>query len=208
MAKVDDFKSPPCRVSYAQNLFEARAVEEGGKKKFGCTLIFEAKDKGELEKILAQAITAEWGDKGLERARSGLIKSPILAGDGKEARNKTTGEIHPGLGADKVFIRVSSLYEPQVRYKSANVPAKYGAGPDEIKSGDYGFAVLNAFAWNNPKSGDGVSFGIQYFQKTRDGESLGGTGGVDVDKYFEKIADTGAAPAAAQTGAGAGGLFG
>jgi hypothetical protein len=207
MAKSEDFKSPPCRVSYAQNLFEARALEEGKPKKFGCSLIFDVKDKPALEKVLAGVIVAEWGEKGIERAKAALIKSPILAGDGKEARNKTTGEVHPGLGADKCFIRVSSLYEPAVRYKSQNVPAKYGNGPDEIKSGDYGFAVLNAFAWHNDKSGDGVSFGIQYFQKTADGESLGGTGGVDVGQYYEKIADTGAAPAAT-AGAGAGGLFG
>jgi hypothetical protein len=164
-----------------------------------------------INNAMAEAIVAQWGEKGLERAKAGLIRSPILAGDGKEARIKKgdrAGEIHEGLGADKFFIRVATRLEAPVRYRSAVIPATFGAGDDQIKSGDYGFAVLHAYTWSNSKNGDGVSFGIDYLQKTRAGDSLGGTGGaVDPEKFFEKIEDQGEAPAETK-GAGAGGLFG
>lgn len=205
-ARSEDFKAPPCVVSYAQSLFKPRSQEEGKAPKYGATLIYPNASKAMLEKIVAEVIVAEWGVAGLERAKKGLIKSPFLAGDGKEARNKTTGELHPGMGPDVFFIRVSANEDrpPVVRYKNPNVPATQ----DEVYSGCKGFAVLNAFAWNNPKNGDGVSFGIQYFQKTGDGERLGGSGGIDPEKWHEKIADEGDAPSETKQGEGAGGLFG
>lgn len=204
-ARSEDFKTPPCRLSFAQSLFKARA-QEGGKPKYGCTLIFPKEARAALEKHVAEVIKAQWGEKGIEKARNGMIKSPFLAGDGKEARNKTTGELHPGMGPDVFFIRVQANEDrpPVVRYKDPNIPATQ----EEVYSGCYGFAVINAFAWNNPQNGDGVSFGIQYFQKTKDGERIGGSGQVDPEKWHEKIEDQGDAPQETKQGAGAGGLFG
>lgn len=203
-ARSEDFKTPPCRVSYAQQLFKARSQEDGKPKKFGATLIFSLEHKAALEAEVAKVIKAQWGPEGFEKAKKGLIKSPFLPGDGKEARSKATGDLHPGMGPDVFFIRVQANEDrpPVIRYKSANIPAT----EEEVYSGCYGFAVVNAFAWHNPQNGDGVSFGISYFQKTRDGDRLGGSGGVDVDKYYEKIEDTGDAPDVG--GGGAGNLFG
>jgi hypothetical protein len=220
MATSAQFKTPPARLSYVQNMFTrvARKQDDGSptKDKNGnpvteqqVTLIFDTSaDRSAFDNAVKEAIVAEWGDKAIEMAKSGLIRTPYLKGDGKEARNKTTGEIHPGLGADKWFIRVATRVEVPVRFRSPNIPAKFGAGEDEVKSGDYGFAVLHAYTWDNAKNGKGVSFGIDYLQKTRAGESLGGTGGVNVDDYFESVTDEGAAPAATSGGAGAAGLFG
>lgn len=205
-ARSEDFKTPPCRVLYAYNLFKTRKNEEGGKEKFGCSLVFANEHRPTLEKIVAGVIVEQWGEKGLERASQGLIKSPFLAGDGKEARNKQTGEINAGFGPGLFFIRPSANADrpPVVRFRSATIHAT----EEEVYSGCRGFAVLNAFAWNNPKNGDGVSFGIQYFQKTGDDEKIAGSGGVDPEKWHEKIEDKGAAPESTQNGAGAGGLFG
>lgn len=224
MASSAQFKTPICRFSYVQNMFTrvARKDDNGNPvlDKTGkpvteqqCTLIFDKSvDMTAFNKAMAEAISAEWGDKGLERAKNGLIRSPILAGDGKEARVKKgdkAGEIHEGLGPDKFFIRVATRLEAPVRFRSQNIPATFGMGDDQIKSGDYGFAVLHAYTWSNSKNGDGVSFGIDYLQKTRAGESLGGAGGgVDVGSVYEAIPDEGAAPAETKTGAGAAGLFG
>jgi len=205
-ARSEDFKTPPCRLSFAQNLFVARAQEEGKPKKYGCTLIFDLKDRAALEKQVAAVIREQWGDKGLERAKNGNVKSPFLSGTGKEARNKATGELHPGMGEGVFFIRVQANEDrpPVVRYKDPNIPAT----AEEVYSGCRGFAVVNCFAWSHPTNGDGVSFGIQYFQKTGDDERLGGSGAIDPEKWHEKIDDEGEAPAETQGGAGAGGLFG
>lgn len=202
-----DFKTPECRVSYAQNLFKPQdKTRDDGTvvQQYGCSLIFPDSARRVLEDVVAEVIKGQWGDRGIQMAKDGLIKSPFLSGTGKEARNKQTGELHPGMGEGLFFIRPSTQYEPVVRYKSVNIPAT----PEEVYSGCYGFAVLNAYAWHNKKNGDGVSFGIQYFQKLRDGDRLGGGGGVDASKYFEKIEDTGSAPEETKSGQGAGGLFG
>ncbi len=206
MARSEDFKTPLCRLSYAGGLFKARAAVEGAPKKFGCTLIFPKSARAELEKIVAQVILDEWKQPGIERAKKGLIKSPFLAGDGKEARNKSTGELHPGMSADVFFIRVQAGEErpPRVWFRDPNRQEN----EDVVFSGCFGKAILNAFAWHNAQSGDGVSFGLSGFQKLQDGERLGGSGGVDPTKWNETIADEGPTPESAKSGAGASGLFG
>ena len=206
MERSDDFKTPLCRLSYAGGLFKPRAAEEGGKEKFGCTLIFPKSDRAALEKIVGDLIVKAWGATAIEQAKKGLIKSPFLAGDGKEATNKKTGELHPGMGADVFFIRpgANADHPPAVRWKNPNQQETEAT----VYSGCKGKGVLNAFTWDHPKNGRGVSFGISMFQKLEEGERLGGSGGVDTDKFFEAVADEGPAPEATQGGAGAAGLFG
>ena len=203
MARGENFRAPDARISFAQDLFKPRK-NDAGTEKWGCTLIFDDKHKAVLEAEVAKVIQAEWGEKGLQRARDGLIKSPFLSGTGKEARNKNTGELHPGMGEGVFFIRPSSNNAVPVRFKDPNIQASQ----DDVFSGCYGFAVLNAYAWHNDQNGDGVSFGINYFQKLRDGERLGGSGGVDPNQWHETVEDAGEAPVETQGGAGAGGLFG
>lgn len=204
--RTPDFKTPECRLSYAGGLFKTRAQSEGGRETFNCTLIFPLSARAELEKHVAACIVGEWGEKGIARAKAGLIKSPFLAGDGKEARSKKTGEINPGLGADVFFIRPSAGKDrpPFVIWKSPNIQEAEA----NVYSGCYGKAVLNVWAWSHPTNGDGVSFGLQGFQKLREGEHLGGGGGADPEQYFEQVEDAGEAPASVTTGAGAAGLFG
>lgn len=200
LARGTEFRTPECRLSFAQGLFK-----KNDRGKYAPSLIFaKTVDRSALDKALRDVIVEAWGDKGLEKAKAGLIKSPFLAGDGKEARSKKTGDLHPGMGPDVFFIRPTTTIEPVVRYKSANIPAT----EQEVYSGCYGFAVLQAFAWNNDESGDGVSFGVNYFQKLRDGDRLAGSGGTDANQWFESIEDTGAAPEETKSGQGAGGLFG
>ena len=185
MARSDDFKSPPCRLAFSQGLFKPRAAADGAAKKYSCTLIFENKWRPQLEKVIGEIIVEQWGEKGLARAKAGGIKNPLLAGDGKEARSKQDGELHPGFGPGLFFIRCNANEDrpPIVRWNSKEIDAKQ----DEVYSGCYGFGVINCWAWNHPSSGDGVSFGIRMFQKTRDGESIGGISPLDIDKWYEHI---------------------
>lgn len=208
MARSDNFKTPECRLSYAQNLFNTRENKDDNGKvthKYQPNLIFPKSAKADLEKKVAEVIIAQWGEKGMDRAKAGKLRLPFLAGDGPEARNKE-GALNPGMGPDVFFIRPTANADrpPQVRYRDPNLQAT----PQEVYSGCYGKAVLNAFAWANAKGGEGVSFGIAMFQKLRDGESLGGGGPVKAEDYFETVPDSGAAPDATKSGDGAAGLFG
>ena len=204
--RSEDFKTPLARLSFAKGLFQTRAGEDDGKEKFGATLIFPLSDRPALEKIVGDLIIKAWGPEGIQQAKAGLIKSPFLKGDGKEARSKKTGELHAGMGPDVFFIRPSANadHAPVVIWKDRNKQETEAT----VYSGCYGKAVLNAFCWNNPKNGRGVSFGISMFQKLQEGERLGGSGGPDVDKWAEAVEDSGPAPESTQSGAGAGGLFG
>ena len=204
-ARSDNFKSPECRLSYAKGLWKPRKISETSTREaYGCTLIFPVSARPALEKIAAEVITTEWGDKGLERAKQGLIHAPFIAGDGPQARNKETGEIKTGLGPDVFFIRPTAgiEYPPQVRWRDPNLQMT----ENEVYSGCYGKAVLNIFSWHNSQQGDGVSFGIAMFQKLREGEKLGG-GGIEPDKWMEEVPDEGPATAT-EGGRGASGLFG
>lgn len=220
MASSAQFKTPICRFSYVQNMVNrvtkkddaGNVITRNGQPvtEQQCTLIFDAStDRTPFDNALREAIVAQWGEAGMERAKNGLIKLPYLKGDGPEARNKKTGELHPGMGADKWFIRVATQLEAPVRYRSQTIPVTLGSGDDQLKSGDYGFGVIHAFCWNNTKKGDGVSFGIDYLQKTKAGESLGGSGGgIDVETVYETVEDSGDAPPETKNGGGAASLFG
>ena len=184
--RTEAVKGPLMRLSYAQNLRKGRENDQGVMK-YGCTLILPKADAEGLRKLqamVAEVVKGEWGEKGVERFKSELIKNPILRGDGKEAKNKETGEINPGLGPDFVFIRATS--NEAVKVFNAKVqPASDG----EIVSGYWGYPVLNAYAWHNPQNGDGVSFGISMVQIVKEDEALGGSGAArDPNAYFETVA--------------------
>ncbi len=201
--RTDAVKGPLMRTSYAQSLRKGRENDQGVMK-FGCTLILpkaDAEGMKKLQAMIAEVVKGEWGDKGVERFKAGLIKNPILPGDGKEARNKETGEIHPGLGADFVFIRPTSN-EAVKTFNAKVLPAS----KEEIISGHWGYAAMNAYAWHNAENGDGVSFGISMFQFVKPDEVLGGEGaGRDPNAFFETVQTEGGGSVTG--GAGAGGMF-
>lgn len=202
--RTDTTKSPLMRISYAFSLYTGK-VNSQGVEKFGCTLILPKADTEglkKLQKMVADVVTGEWGEKGVERFKQGLIKNPILAGDGKEARNKESGDIHPGLGPEFVFIRPTS--NEAVKTFNAKVTP---ASKEEIISGHWGYAAMNAYAWHNAENGDGVSFGISMFQFVKADEVLGSDGaGRDPNAFFETVSTGGGSEGS--SGAGAADMFG
>ena len=87
-ARSENFRSPECRLSYAKGLWKPRKIGEGSSREaYGVTLIFPLSARPALEKVVAEVIVAEWGDKGMGRAKQGLIKLPFIAGDGTQAKN-------------------------------------------------------------------------------------------------------------------------
>lgn len=185
--RTNVFKSPLMRVAFAQGLFTSRTStrDDGSSiEKFDCTLILPLADKeglAVLQKAVAEVVMAQWGEKGLERFAKGFIKNPILKGDGKEAHDKE-GNLRAGLGPDICFIRVGSGKKPGV-YNHDVLPAK----EEDVRSGYWGYAALNAYAWHNAKNGDGVSFGIDMFQVVKPDEILGGSGRIDPSALFDRI---------------------
>lgn len=207
--RTELFRTPLCRLLFAKGLFTTGTYQNDPKAtpKYNPTFIFPNKDKKFFEPKLLEVLNKM--PDGLKRFKNELIRNPLLAGDGKEAKFKEgekAGEIKPGLGADVFFIRATAQADkpPAVWWKNPNVQEK----SDVVYDGCYGFAILNIYEW---KDGKGISFGVTGFQKSHDGERLfdgGGGGSLDKSKWHETIADEGAAPESTKSGAGAGGLFG
>lgn len=214
MARAQDIKLGLCRTSFVQTLFEPRAAEEGAALKYGCTLLIPKTDTQTLaalqNNIVEACVAANWGDaaKVTGMLKNGLIKMPVLDGDGPQGLNKKTGERHPGYEGH-YFVRVTSgeNFPPQIVDENVQKIASYD--PSRLKSGDHGYPVVSSFTWDHPKTGKGVTVGIGAFQKIKDGEALGGSGGVDTGKFFKsETVDGQNAPDETKGGAGAGGLFG
>ncbi len=204
-ARSEDTKTPLARVAFADGLFKLRE-KDNGRKEYQCTLLYpKGSDISSLTKLISQVAEEAWPGKAKALVESGVLKNPILDGDGPQGASKKTGERHAGF-AGQHFIRVASGedYRPKlVNQKVLPITSK-----DELKSGDYGFPVIHAMAWEDDKGGKGISFGISMFQKAKDGESLGGGGAGNPEEHFEAIPDEGDAPAETKKGDGAGGLFG
>lgn len=201
MFRTERFKGPLMRVSYAWQLFNPREASEASRGGYGCTLIMPKKgDWSSLQKAIKECVVGQWGDRGAEKWKAGLIKNPIIDGAGKEARNKDTGDLHPGMGEDVQFIRVQSGLQRKPQVFDPRVVLL--TDPDDCPSGSWGYPVLNAFTWHNDQNGDGVSFGIEMFQlvKKAEGEEvLGGGGRPKPEDFFEAVSggDEGDAPASA-----------
>ncbi|HEV2155451.1 ssDNA-binding protein [Bradyrhizobium sp.] len=208
-SRSEQFKTPALvRVAFSNGLFELQ-TDDRGNKSWTCSLLIPKSDSlAVYEKAALEAAAGEWGGeaKVKQLIKDKLIHNPILDGDGPQGKNKQTGESHPGFPGHW-FIRVKSgeNYPPALVDRKRLPVTKAGGA---IYSGCYGFAVLHVFTWENKEKGKGLTFGIDMFQAVKDGDRLGGGGGVDVEKWAEVIPDEGEAPASTKGGAGAGGLFG
>lgn len=189
---------PLARISYTPGLWKAN--DDG---KYSVTLIWPKTELKLLQSKVAEVITNQWGEKGVDRFKKGLIKNPILDGDGKSAMNKKTGELNPGMGPDVKFIRPWS--------KSAIKcfgPNGLPMDAQDIKSGWWGYPVLTAFAWHNAEQGDGVGFWISMWMHAKEDEVLGpDSSGGDPSKFFDTV-QTGDDGGASVGAGGAGDLFG
>lgn len=209
MARSEDLSTQKVgllgRFAFTQGLFGLQTTQSG-KKQWNVTILFpKTADLSPLHNLAAEAAKAEWGDKAIQMIKDGIIKSPFLDGDGKQGKSKKTGEPHMGFPSN-MFIRCTSGED--YRPKIVNGKLLPIVDKADLKSGDYGYAVLNAYTWENRENGKGVTFGISLVLKAKEGESLGGGGGGSAEDYFEKIEDEGDAPAETKSGAGAAGLFG
>ena len=206
--RSQDAKTPEAIISFSKDLFTAKTNDKGVKQ-YGCTLLFKkGTDLSGLVKLCLDACEQDWPGKAAGWLKDETIKSPFLDGDGKQGRSKSTGEPHKGYPGH-TFIRCTSgeAFKPKVFDRQRNPVFDV----ESVPSGSKVFAVVNAYTWDTTEQGKGVSFGVslvQVIEKATGDAILGGGGGPDPDKYFDAIADEGAAPKETKSGAGAGSLFG
>lgn len=161
-------RTPEFRVSFP-NLFTPRGFE-GQPAKYSVVMLFpKGADLSELKQLVKEAIEAKWPDpakrpKGLRNPfRDGNTEKPDM--DGYQ---------------DVTFVTASSKMRPGV--VDRNVKAILDE--NDVYAGCYACATVTAFAYD--KAGNrGVAFGLQNFQKLRDGDPFSGRSRAEDD--FEPL---------------------
>ena len=172
----EKIRTPVCRINWP-NLYEAKAVKEGQKKKWSATLIFDIEEiKSDPEalarfrKIKALADKAQreaWPND--EDLPENFI-SPFKDGVDKEDQD--------GFGEGKIFINVGRN-EITKKGNKNTPPAVFDqqvlpiSDPTRIYAGCHVRVTINAYNWEYMGK-CGVSFGFEAVQLVRDGEPFRG----------------------------------
>ena len=176
----DDYiLTPVARLAFP-HLFEKDMREINGKAvdKYTATLLFSKdEDLEPLKAVARRAIAEKWPNK--ER-RPRDLKTPFRDGDvdgiGSEG---TPWDGFPGT----IFIRVSTKFQPGI----VDQKVRPLTDPNKIYAGCYVRAQVHAYGYDN-MGNRGVSFGLDNVQFVRDGEKIGGGGGIDPTAAFDAVA--------------------
>lgn len=165
------------RLSYA-NLLKPSLVKgetDQEKARYSTSLLFNTKaDLGELIKLVDEAAKEKWG---ADYANKFRIKKPFLK---VEDYPKMSDLAESGF---TVMIRVSSKTKPEIRLAN-KMPATEG----DVYSGRWALITVNAFCYDHPTGGKGVSLGLQNVQLLDHDERLGGGRG-SADDQFENLGE-------------------
>ena len=157
------------RFSYC-HVFKAHSVEEGGRAKFGVSIIIDKKDTKLLKKIKDAIEVAKEEGKGKWGGKiPKVLKTPLRDGDEKE-----DDEAYEG----KFFLNANSNRKPGL----VDADMDEIIDPDEFYSGCYGRASMNFYAYNS-NGNKGIACGLSNLQKLEDGEKLGGGGSSAADDF-------------------------
>lgn len=157
------------RLSYV-HLFKPYAFQPGQEEKFSCTVLIPKTDMETMGRINAaieaakkKGIADKWGG-----ACPPIVPSPVHDGDGVKTDGTAYGPECKGHWV--INANAKADYPPEVVDANLNPIINQS----EIYSGIYGRVSLNFYAYTfNGKKGIGCGLGP--VQKTRDGESLGGS---------------------------------
>jgi hypothetical protein len=159
--------TPEARLSYPA-LFEARAMEEGQKKKFSAVLLFKKDaDLSELKEMVRQAGIKKWGPDQAKWPRP--FRSPFRLQDDKAKE----GVLPEGYTAGATFITVSTEQPPGVCGPDLSAIRQ----PNEIFAGCWVRCSVNAYCYGGPgtRFTAGIAIGLRNVQLLRRDKPLGGS---------------------------------
>lgn len=161
--------TPECRLSFPQ-LFVPKAPEPGKDPVYSATFLFALDaDMSELEKAARAAAVEKWGDKAKEMFQRQQLKWPI---------RDQASKAHLAGYSEGFFISARAAERPGV------VDARLNPimDPAEVFAGMIVRASLNAFAYDHPVGGKGVSFGLNNVMIVRsDGTRFDGRSKAEAD---------------------------
>ena len=142
-------------------------------------LALEVDSVKELEDAIVAAAVAEWGASAEKEYDEGKIDSPILEGDELAAKREAKGKSGDAYKG-KLVVRASTQFNKNGDDAPGGV---YVCGPDAVEldfadrgqvfNGCFGVAVVvpSAYSISGKR---GVTLYLEGFQKTKDGDRLGG----------------------------------
>lgn len=149
------------RFSYA-HLFEAKAVEEGGPKKYSVSIIIPKSDTKTLTEVRAAIKAAQ--EIGKNKLFGGKIpatlKMPLRDGDVERPEDDAY--------ANAFFINANCSTKPGIVDANRNPILD----ASELYSGCFGRVSVNFYPFN--KKSMGIACGLNNVQKLKEGEPLGG----------------------------------
>ena len=177
-------KTPTARLSYAK--LHTPEQTANGKDKYSAMLIFEpGTDLSDLEDAAMEAAIEEYGSK--DKLPPAIKKKSLAKASGWPFRDGEDQDGKDGHQEGGLYINVSTYgTAPKVVFKLGGVLQK--VEEDEIKSGDYVKAMINAKGFK-VDGNRGVTFYLGNVLFIRVGDPLGG-GGTDPNSDFEDDDDS------------------
>ncbi|UTG84513.1 DUF2815 family protein [Bacillus paranthracis] len=173
------------RLSFA-HLFEPYAIN-GGEPKYSVSILIPKTAKKTLAKLDAAVEAAKEEGKGKWGGKiPHNLKLPVRDGD----LERPDDPAYVG----HVFFTASSKSRPDIAKpngKDANGKTKFLiiTDPDEVYSGCYAKASLNAYPFN-ANGNRGIAIGLNSIVKVQDGEPLGGRSSINEDFSDEDFEDS------------------
>ena len=202
-SKFETVVTPEFRMSFPYLFTPQLPLGETDEKKakYSVTMLFPpGTDITPLKKLAISAGVAKWGP---DQTKWPKFKHPLFRSGGEEGKKDA-----PGYGPGVVFCTAKSGAYSRKSGQKNSAPGVIGPDkqiimdPNEIYGGCYGHAKINAYAYEHPIGGKGISFGLISVMKTRDGEPFGSKNKPEND--FDGIEAPKVAPltSGAETGGG------
>jgi hypothetical protein len=189
LLKNGNVRTSPVRLSFANGLFKAKAVEEGKEKKYSVSLLFPVgADLSILYNIANTAAVEKFKDPSRVK-----LKSPFLRQD---------DEPYDGYQDGGVYLRVTSpeAQQPQC----IDLQGRRLLSETDCYSGCWALATLRGFAYDKGVN-KGVAFGVQNIVKIADDDRFSGRS--SADEEFADILQSGAAVGGVDMSKGPGQFF-
>lgn len=174
------------------SLFEKRAIQGSqSEPKFSVVVLLPVgHDMKPLQAALVAAAEAKFGAEARALIQQGKVKLPFR----KQVEKAMEGKAGYSDDPNAYFLNVGSDSQPGV----VNQRLQPVIDPALVYGGVVANVQINAYAWQHPLSGRGLSFGLQNVQIVRDGPRLGNQN-PDPTKVFDEL-DVPADSPAARTG--------
>lgn len=163
------------------HLFQPRVMKDSGNqtpKYQTVVLIPMGYNMAPLHTLALKAAEKLFGSDAQRLIQAGVIKSPFR----KQMEKAALGQLGYSNDPAAVYLNVSSEQAPGV----VGPDLQPILDPAKVYGGVIANVQVNAFAWNHPTGGKGISFGLQNVQIVRDGPKLGG-GNPDPKNAFKAI---------------------